>query len=84
MSQPDASGFQPLDGAVGVGAKPHGREPCRLEQSFARVVAKRARLQIRINAGDKAALVAAADWAGLSLSAWAKQVLLRAAKRQSK
>ena len=41
-------------------------------------------LQIRINVRDKAALVAAADRAGLSLSAWAKQVLLRAAKRQTK
>jgi len=37
-------------------------------------------LQIRINAGDKATLVAAADWAGLSLSAWAKQVLLCAGR----
>ena len=41
-------------------------------------------LQIRINVRDKAALMAAADWAGLSLSAWAKQVLLRAAKRQGR
>ena len=41
-------------------------------------------LQIRINVRDKAALAAAADRVGLSLSAWAKQVLLRAAKRQRK
>ncbi len=41
-------------------------------------------LQIRINVHDKAALATAAAQAGLSLSAWAKQVLLRAAKRQSK
>ena len=41
-------------------------------------------LQIRINVRDKAALAAAADRAGLSLSAWAKQVLLRVARRQSK
>ncbi len=41
-------------------------------------------LQIRINVRDKAALTAAADRAGLSLSAWAKQVLLRAAKRRGK
>ena len=41
-------------------------------------------LQIRINEADKALLAAAADRAGLSLSAWAKRVLLRAAKRQGK
>jgi predicted HicB family RNase H-like nuclease len=41
-------------------------------------------LQVRINARDKAALAAAADRAGLTLSAWAKQLLLRAARRQAK
>jgi predicted HicB family RNase H-like nuclease len=40
-------------------------------------------LQIRINAADKAVLAAAAARSGKTLSAWAKGVLLRAAKRQS-
>ena len=61
---------------------------CRLPSHFRSVsilaTSLASQLQIRINAGDKAALVAAADRAGLSLSASAKKVLLRAAKRQRK
>lgn len=38
------------------------------------------RLEVRLRAGERAAMVLAADVAGLPLSVWAREVLLKAAR----